>query len=299
MSDSQLAKLPTSGMRRWQLTPKIRLTSVQATLADDLELRGEGDAHLSLVIMCEGAGWFRLNRQAIQHYCADSFWLSCASGRCQGYDFFPRHHFYHLLIVDFSPELLALVEECGLRVPGDEPKVFSASLSEPLKAAMLDIQQGWNEASPLAALHLESLALNALWLALGQLQTQQEARPLPAASRLPSRERKRLIAARELIRLQASEPLSIEEMARTAGLSLMAFKRGFRAMFGITPWNYVIECRLKLAQNLLEESALPLSDIALRCGFAHASHLTRFFQRQYGQPPGRYRSSSQQVRMAG
>lgn len=293
MSESQLAKLPAAGLRRWQLTPGICLTSVQATLSDDLELHGQSDAHLSLVLMCSGAGWFRLDRQDVRHYCADTFWLSCSRQPCRGYDFFPRNHFYQMLIVSFPPALLARLEECGLLLEDDAAQVFCAGLSEPLRHALQALQQTWEEGAPLAALRAESQVLEMLWLALRQLQEQQLDRAVPAAAKLPSRERRRLIAARDLIRHQASEALSLEEMARSAGLSLIAFKRGFRAMFGITPWNYVIACRLRLAQRLLEESALPLGDVAQRCGFAHASHLTRFFQRQFGQPPGRYRAQLQ------
>ena len=86
MSESQLAKLPATGLRRWQLTPDISLTSVQATLSEDLELHGQSDAHLSLVLMSEGAGWFRLNQQEARHYCAETFWLSCSRQPCLGYD---------------------------------------------------------------------------------------------------------------------------------------------------------------------------------------------------------------------
>lgn len=298
MSDISLATLTDPGVRRWQLTPGIRLTSVEATLAADLELRSENDAHLSLVMLAEGAGWFRFNRQQAQPYSGNGCWLFCASSRCPAYDFFPRHHACRLLILDFAADFLPRVQACGLLSAGTAARVFSATLAEPLKRVMLHIQRAWNETSPLAALQIESLALNALWLTLEQLQSMQTPRVLAADTRLPESDRLRLTAAREVISLQACEALSITEIARTAGLSLMTFKRGFRAMFGVTPWNYVIECRLKRARQLLEESALPLNEIALRSGFAHASHLTRFFQRQYGQPPGRYRSHYQQLWLA-
>lgn len=287
-----------TGIDHLQLTPHIVLKHVQTTLQQDLLLQGESSAHLTLVIMMEGAGHFSLNQQTLQHYRPQSFWLSCAQTVCHGYDFFPRHHFYHLLILEFSPDLIPLVDECGLSVPAQEDAwILSAVLTDEIARQMQQIQQGFSDRSALGRLRLESLALGTLWLAVREL-CQQRKRVVPAV-RLPNRERRRLIAARDYIRQNAAQPLCIEEVAQHAGLSLMALKRGFRAMFAITPWNYVIECRLREAQRLLESSPLPLNDIALHCGFAHASHLSRFFHRQFGQTPGRYRNSRGQAMLRG
>ncbi|MCU5775506.1 AraC family transcriptional regulator [Erwiniaceae bacterium BAC15a-03b] len=277
-----------------QLTPRISLRFVQTTLEQDQVFKGEYGAHLTLVMMQEGAGHFMLNQQNLQHYRPHSFWLSCAQGPCSGYDFFPRHHFYHLLMIEFSAEQIAQVAACGLVAPDEDAWVLSATLSDEMSRQMQRMQQGLHDRSPVGLLHLESMALEALWLALSQLQQQQQALNIAPVTRVYHRERRRLIAARDYIRQHAAQPLTIEDLALHAGLSQMALKRGFRAMFGVTPWNYVIECRLREAQRLLESSPLPLNDIALRCGFAHASHMTRFFQRQFGQTPGRYRSTCEQ-----
>lgn len=282
-----------------QLTPRISLRCVQATLEHDVEFKGEYGPHLSLVMMLEGAGHFMLNQQGPQHYRPQSFWLSCSQQQCCGYDFFPRHHFYHLLMIEFSAELIAQVAACGLGPADEQAWVRSAALTDELSRQMQALQQGLHDRSPLGLLHLESLALQALWLALRELQQQQLAQKNLPVARTYHRERKRLIAARDYIGQNAAQPLSVEDVASYAGLSQMTLKRGFRAMFGITPWNYVIECRLREAQRLLESSPLSLNDIALHCGFAHASHMTRFFQRKYGQTPGRYRSTSEHAVSAG
>ncbi|MFS2225860.1 helix-turn-helix domain-containing protein [Pantoea sp. B65] len=272
-----------------QLSARISMRCIQTTLEQDRVFKGEYGPHLTLVMMQEGAGYFMLNQQNLQHYRPHSFWLSFAQAACTGYDFFPRHHFYHLLMIEFSAEQIAQVAACGLVAPDEEAWVLSAELTEEMSRQMQRLQQGLNDRSPVGLLHLESMALEALWLALRQLQQQQQVVNIGPVTRLYHRERKRLIVARDYIRQHAAEPLTIEDLAQQAGLSQMALKRGFRAMFGITPWNYVIECRLRVAQRLLESSPLPLNDIALRSGFAHASHMTRFFQRQFGQTPGRYR----------
>jgi len=291
MTEHNLGEKALSGLTCLPLTPRITLKQVQTTLEQDVEFRSTSDAHLTLVLMQQGAGHFRLNQQSVQHYRPHSFWLSCAESACEGYDFFPRHHFYQLLIIEFSAELMACVAACALVTPGKPAWTLSGELNEEMARQMQRLQQGMHDRSPVGILHLESLALDALWLALRQLQHQQLALKAVPLARLPQRERKRLIAARDYIRQHAAQPLCIETLAQQAGLSQMALKRGFRAMFAITPWNYVIECRLREAQRLLESSPLSLNDIAVRCGFAHASHMTRFFQRQFGETPGRYRNA--------
>jgi AraC family transcriptional regulator len=44
-----------------------------------------------------------------------------------------------------------------------------------------------------------------------------------------------------------------------------------------------------MARQLLRESALPLADIAVQCGFADQSHFTRVFSGRTGLSPGRWR----------
>ncbi|MFI0489812.1 MAG: helix-turn-helix transcriptional regulator [Yersinia sp. (in: enterobacteria)] len=281
-----------------KITPRISLRCAQTTLEQDVELKGEHGPHLSLVMMLEGAGHFMLNQQGPQYYRPQSFWVSFSQENCICFDFFPRHHFYHLLIIEYSADLAAQVAACGLSPADQRAWVRSSVLTAELNKQMQWLQRGMNDRSPLGLLHLESMALEALWMALRELRQQRAQKNLPVA-RTCHFDRRRLITARSYIGQNAAQPLSAEDVANHAGLSQVALKRGFRAMFGITLWSYVIECRLLEAQRLLESSPLSLNDIALRCGFAHASHMTRFFQRKYGQTPGRYRAISENSISAG
>ena len=84
--------------------------------------------------------------------------------------------------------------------------------------------------------------------------------------------------------------LRLATLAAQCDLSPFQLLRQFRLQYGITPHAYGAQHRLQLARRLLYSSA-PLADIALQCGFADQSHLTRAFKRQYGFPPGRYRQA--------
>lgn len=82
----------------------------------------------------------------------------------------------------------------------------------------------------------------------------------------------------------------IELIARDiAKRSASHFSRAFLGMAGITPHQYVIATRLRHAKNLLINPAFSLSDVANESGFSSQSHMTRFFTKNYGAPPGKIR----------
>lgn len=277
------------GMRCRTLTPRIRLTSICGTLSDDKIVRGQFPAHFSLVLMREGAGTFQLNQQKIQHYGQNTLLISCSAEPCHGFDIFPRNHFYDLLIVDFDPALIATLYEVALPLPEDGGRVFHAALSEALQEQMRLMLEAWQDSSALGTLRLESLALGALWQALRGLEVAADSAG-QSGRELQSRDRKRLIDARDYVREQATHVRSMSEVAQMCGLSLVALKRGFPAMFGVTLWNYVIQRRLEHAKALLGDG-LSLQDIASQSGFSHASHLSRFFRQHFGVTPGSYRKT--------
>lgn len=93
----------------------------------------------------------------------------------------------------------------------------------------------------------------------------------------------------ELIETRFAEPLSLQELADAAGLGLRQFSRAFREATGQAPHQYLLQRRVEHAKQLIA-AALPLSDVALQCGFADQSQLTRTFARVVGTTPGRYRS---------
>jgi AraC family transcriptional regulator len=65
--------------------------------------------------------------------------------------------------------------------------------------------------------------------------------------------------------------------------------RVFRRHLGCTPGDYLRRRRLERAAVLLRETARPLSDVALHCGFADQSHFANAFKRHTGVTPGSYR----------
>lgn len=87
------------------------------------------------------------------------------------------------------------------------------------------------------------------------------------------------------------EDLSIEVLARRTYLSRRSFARRFRAATGTTPYAWIVEQRIRLAQKLLEENLeLTIEDIAVHTGFNSAGMLRQHFKRKFNCSPSDYRA---------
>ena len=105
---------------------------------------------------------------------------------------------------------------------------------------------------------------------------------------LPPRALKRV---REYIEDHLEETISIEALAGIVGLSMYHFARAFKQSEGLTPHDYLVQRRVRRAQELLASTDLPLSEIALASGFSDQSHCARRFREHVGITPSSYRWS--------
>ncbi len=75
-----------------------------------------------------------------------------------------------------------------------------------------------------------------------------------------------LLRAKDLADARYSEPLGVDDLARTAGLSRAHFSREFRAAFGEPPHAYLLTRRLERAAHLLRSTDRSVADICLTRG---------------------------------
>ena len=80
----------------------------------------------------------------------------------------------------------------------------------------------------------------------------------------------------------------ISMLAKDCGLSASHFARAFRQSTGMAPHQWLIKRRIECAKSLLL-SDRSLAEIAIVCGFADQSHLTRHFTRSEGSSPAHWR----------
>lgn len=96
---------------------------------------------------------------------------------------------------------------------------------------------------------------------------------------------------RDHIDANIDQRISVEALAKLANLSVCYFVRAFKRSVGVTPHDYLIRRRVERAMELLSDTDLSLSEIALAAGFADQSHCARRFRQHVGMSPRDYRWS--------
>jgi len=85
--------------------------------------------------------------------------------------------------------------------------------------------------------------------------------------------------------------VALRAVARDVCMSYFHFSRAFKQAMGMTATNYIAERRIERAKKMLEETELPISEIALRSGFSSQSHFTTAFRRLAGATPKAFRAA--------
>ena len=101
--------------------------------------------------------------------------------------------------------------------------------------------------------------------------------PSTAAARTGLTDRQ-MGAVRGLVEAHLAEPLPLRVMAAATGLSVSQFSRQFKVRTGLSAHQFLVQRRVDEACRLLRDSALPIVEVAQRCGFSHQEHLTRVFR---------------------
>lgn len=83
--------------------------------------------------------------------------------------------------------------------------------------------------------------------------------------------------------------LSLEQLARVAGVGVCALNRLLRGTWGTTAHGYVIDRRVERACALLRRGDLPLKAVAAATGFSDQAHMTRTLRARVGHTPGQLR----------
>lgn len=116
---------------------------------------------------------------------------------------------------------------------------------------------------------------------------------IPVAARLGS-SRKALVEVSALMEANIEEPLTLDELARLAGLSQRHLQRMFRTALGMTPMCYYLNLRLRRARTLLLQTEMSIMNITVACGFQSACHFSKAYRALYGYSPSIERRKHEQ-----
>jgi AraC-like DNA-binding protein len=99
-----------------------------------------------------------------------------------------------------------------------------------------------------------------------------------------------LLRAKDLADARYFDALTVEDLARAAGLSRAHFSREFRRAFGESPHAYLLTRRLERAAALLRLTDRSVADICFSVGLQSVGSFTSSFTRTYGVSPAAYRT---------
>jgi AraC family transcriptional regulator len=127
-----------------------------------------------------------------------------------------------------------------------------------------------------------------------QSETPEAAKP-NEAKRPPVRalQKWRLKRVVEYVENHLSARIALSDLAAVAGLSRMHFAYQFRIATGSRPHEFLLQQRIRRAEDLLKETAIPIVEVALTVGFQTQAHFTTVFKRLVGCTPHRWRAINQ------
>ena len=109
---------------------------------------------------------------------------------------------------------------------------------------------------------------------------------------------RRLMRVLEDMEARYMEPLSLDDLAREAGVSRFHFVQLFRKQVGVTPHRHVVQLRMQAAATLLAKTDRSVLDVALTCGYQTPAHFAAAFRRHFSKTPREYRLSVRELNNA-
>jgi AraC family transcriptional regulator len=95
--------------------------------------------------------------------------------------------------------------------------------------------------------------------------------------------------ATEMLKANLDGQIALSQVARECKLSVSHFVRAFKQTVGQPPYHWLLQQRIDAAKELLLHSALPMVEIALKCGFADQACFIRAFRKVLNSTPGEWR----------
>lgn len=131
--------------------------------------------------------------------------------------------------------------------------------------------------------------LSEIWLLLlDEIKDFLNSRPEES---IPARERIRYMLS--YIHHHYGEKISLEDIAGSAAISEREALRTFKASLNKTPIDYLTDYRMSKARELLMNTEIPITEIALETGFSDSSYFGKLFRKYYQITPTEYRKDRQ------
>jgi AraC family transcriptional regulator len=188
-------------------------------------------------------------------------------------------HFHNLLLLylrplfvrsavsdfNFSYEDIALTPQIGFR-------------NKHILHVAMSLLYELNEANVVGQLYADSLAIGLAMQVVRRYSSLKDVR-IGLGGMSPHKLRKAVGLIDHHLAEEEEGRVPLRVVAREVGISYFHFSRAFKQSIGMSPTNYIAERRIERAKKLMQETDLPISEIAIRSGFSSQSHFTTSFRR--------------------
>lgn len=182
--------------------------------------------------------------------------------------------FFAMPTGELPPELQPLMK-------GDDwQQVFSPKISQAMRSVVQQmIDCPWIGITKRLYLQGKVFELMAL-----QLNGILEPQPAPSGS-LKTDTIARIHYAAEILRSHLENPPNQTTLAQQVGMSDRTLQKGFKAVFGVTPFVYLTQQRMIQAEQLLRHAQRTVTEVANIVGYANSAQFAAAFKLQFGINP--------------
>ena len=165
----------------------------------------------------------------------------------------------------------------GAFIPSEGIEIVRANRTERWKARLDALLRAWNGRLPGYALRCRS----ELYALLSEFFDERMRGAAGGAAY------EKTLPALRLMESRYADHLTLQDLAAACALSETHFRRLFRQVYGAAPIDYLLDLRLKRADDLLMSGRCTVAEAALETGFRDESYFCRCFRRRTGISPGR------------
>lgn len=143
---------------------------------------------------------------------------------------------------------------------------------------------------PNAELRVRNLLSDIWLLLLEELKTAETSAP---------KDQGRILTMLSFIQEHYAKKITLGEIAASAAISTRECLRSFQRAIHQSPMDYLIEYRISAAKKLLQNTDLPITEIALSSGFNSAAYFSKLFLRSCGKTPSAFRKELSSLKKNG
>ncbi len=94
--------------------------------------------------------------------------------------------------------------------------------------------------------------------------------------------------AKEIIIKDMNNPPSLTELSKLIGLNIKKLKTDFKEIYGVPVFTFLLNYKMEMAKNLLQEQQLNVNEISSHLGYSTSSHFIAAFKRKHGITPKQF-----------